>query len=84
MERRQHSRLGLRARGLVQALPTRPDDPLMLVVICKGGGGAGHASCWEPPRQGFRTGVVSEVDVADRMEAGATSSGCSELGPCPV
>lgn len=43
----------------------------MLVIICKGGGGASHASPWEPPRQGFRTGVVSEVDVADRMEAGA-------------
>ena len=56
----------------------------MLVVICKGGGGASHASCWEPPRQGFRTGVVSEVDVADWMEAGATSSGYSELGPCLV
>lgn len=43
----------------------------MLVIICKGGGGASHALPWEPPRQGFRTGVVSEVDVADRMEAGA-------------
>ena len=35
MERRQHSRLGLRAHGLVPALPTRPDDPLVLVIICK-------------------------------------------------
>lgn len=67
----QHSQLGPVTHDLVPALPARPDDPFMFIVICKGRGRAGYA--W---------GLLG-LSCPGGPPGGVSGSGCIPTGERP-
>lgn len=64
----QGSQLGSVTYNLIPAFPTRPDDPLMLIVVCKEEDLlvmlTGPSLPWETSRQGLPTGAFQHRGMA--------------------